>query len=301
MAVAPMAITQSRAEVVNFTDPVCTVGVEAIGRSSTHRSSKFRFTDPLAPQVWASLFVIMSAVSVLLYLFDRLVSHVSPAVVEGVPSSEWRKEQPGRCGAWFTLAAILLGAAGRGAAPRSNAGRLLVSVLWIFAVAVVSLYTAKMAAIMATSELQTAANQRLEDFLGHRDVSYGTARHSDVSWLMETSANPKHVRMWQIMSERDLPGSVDMFQQSLSDVTDNQDDGFQRVRRSGNRNYYFVWHSPGVRYHAAEDCDLETIETELGRLSYGIALPLGSPRLETLNLVLKTLREQGTLQKLENK
>lgn len=300
MAIGPMAITQSRAEVVNFTDPVCTVDIEAIGRSSATRSSKFRFTDPLAPQVWASLFVIMSAVSVLLYLFDRLVSHGSPAIVEGVPSSsEWRKE-PGHCGAWFALSAILLGVAGR-AAPRSNAGRLLVSVLWIFAVAVVSLYTAKMAAIMATSELQTATNQRLEDFLGHRDVSYGTARHSDVGWLLETSSNPKHVRMWQIMSERDLPGSVDMFQQSLSDVTDNQEDGFQRVRRSGNRNYYFVWHSPGVRYHAAEDCDLETIETELGRLSYGIALPLGSPRLEALNRVLKTLREQGTLQKLENK
>lgn len=310
MAIAPLAITPSRSEVVNFTDPFCTVGVEAIGRAPTSRSSKVRITDPLAPQVWVSLFAITTAISVVLYFFDRLAAAAAVGADEGVPpgsGAEWRRETPPtttttRCGVWFTLAAVLLGgvtAVGRRSG--SNAGRILVSVVWIFAAVVVSLYTAKMAAIMATSELQTASSRRLEDLLGQRDVSFGTARHSDVSWLLERSSNPKHVRMWQIMAERDLPGSVDMFQQSLSDVTDNQEDGFRRVRRAANRNYHFVWHAPGVRFYAAEDCDLVALDSELDRLAFGIAVPPDSPWLDALNQALKALREQGTLQRLENK
>lgn len=297
MALAPIAITTPRSKIIDFTDAFCTVSVGAIGRAAPYRSFAYRVTDPLAAPVWATLFAIMAAIGIILYFFDHLVPLGTSSLEAPGPSNEWRRDLP-RCGVWFTLATILLSVTG-GTVPRSTAGRLLMSVLWVFCVAIISLYTAKMAAIMATSELQMATTQRVEDLLTQRDVSYGTVRHSDVSRLFQTSTNPVHVKMWQVMAEHDLPGSQDRFDHSMSDVTDNPMEGFARY--SWVPSYHFIWHMPGIRFHATGNCELMTMESQLNTLPFGIALQQGTKLRETLNKALRNLSEEGVLKTLENK
>lgn len=297
MALAPLAITTPRSKIIGFTDAFCTVSVGAIGRVAPNRSFPYRVTDPLAAPVWVTLFAIVAAVGIILYFFDHLVALGTSSPEAQGSSSEWRRDLP-RCGVWFTLATILLSVTG-GTVPRSTAGRLLISVLWFFSVAIISLYTAKMAAIMATSELQMASTHRIEDLLTQRDASYGTVRHSDVSRLLQTSTNPLHVKMWQVMAEHDFPGSRDMFGHSPSDVTDNPMEGFERMGRV--HSFHFIWHMPGIRFHATENCDFMILESQLNSLPFGIALQQGAKLREILNKALRNLSEEGVLKTLENK
>ena len=310
MSVAPLVITSQREEVIDFTLPFCTSRISALGLIPTGKSFTVRFTDPLSASVWATLSAVLVVVSFFLYVIDR----VTPISV----SSADRPASDGSGGGrldlshsfWFALSTMALNgtaaAAGNsGIVPRTTSGRLLAAGLWLFSIAVVSLYTAKMAAILTTNEMERS-RASMDELLVRGEARFGTVRNGEIASLLETSSIPMYRHMWQTIYQRDMTGPSEVYsinQKTVNDIVESQDEGWERIRNSGSREYYFLWHHQGNRYQAATDnlCELESVESRQGTFSFGIGLQAGSPKRDLLNAALLKLIEDGVLHNLENK
>ena len=133
---------------------------------------------------------------------------------------------------------------------RSVSARLLSLGLRISSVVLVVAYAAKMAAVMTSNQLRSGQTT-LEELLLESDARFGTVRHSEISHLIETSPLPQYKHLWQVLYNRETSGSTEIysiFQQSVTDMVESQDEGVDRIRSSRTKDYYFLWHTQGSRY-----------------------------------------------------
>lgn len=133
---------------------------------------------------------------------------------------------------------------------RSISARFLSLGLRISSVILVVAYAAKMAAVMTSNQLRSGQTT-LEELLLESDARFGTVRHSEISHLIETSPLPQYKHLWQVLYNRETSGSTEIysiFQQSVTDMVESQEEGVDRIRSSRTKDYYFLWHSQGNRY-----------------------------------------------------
>ncbi|RWS03487.1 glutamate receptor-like protein, partial [Dinothrombium tinctorium] len=98
-----------------------------------------------------------------------------------------------------------------------------------------------------------------------------------------------YTRMWEFMNSR-----KDVF-------VDSYKEAIRRVRES-NGKYAFLMESTQNDYiNERKPCDTMKVGRNLDAKGFGVASPSGSPMRVILNLAVLHLKENGDLQKLENK
>ncbi|XP_065583580.1 glutamate receptor 1-like [Artemia franciscana] len=79
------------------------------------------------------------------------------------------------------------------------------------------------------------------------------------------------------------------------------DEGIRRVKQSKGK-YALLIESPKNDYvNERQPCDTMKVGQNLDAKGFGVATPLGSPLRERINLAVLDLKENGDLQRLENK
>jgi hypothetical protein len=77
MALSPMAISQSRSGVIDFSKPYIDLGLGILMRiPSKPDVNIFGFVDPLSREVWLASFGIMFVIAFISLLFDKVGIHI---------------------------------------------------------------------------------------------------------------------------------------------------------------------------------------------------------------------------------
>ncbi|XP_065563334.1 glutamate receptor 4-like isoform X3 [Artemia franciscana] len=285
-AVAPLTISSSRERVVDFTKPYMTLGISIMIKKPVKKSpGALSFMNPLSTEVWMCMVFAYIGVSIVLFL----VSRFSP--------SEWQTSETLHGtrltndfnvinSLWFTLGAFMQ--QGCDISPRSVSGRIVGAVWWFFTLILISSYTANLAAFLTVERMVTPINSA-DDLAKQTEVEYGTLQAGSTRDFFKFSKIPTYSKMWEFMSSR-----KHVFVKTY-------DEGIRRVKQSKGK-YALLIESPKNDYvNERQPCDTMKVGQNLDAKGFGVATPLGSPLRERINLAVLDLKENGDLQRLENK
>ncbi|XP_050683637.1 glutamate receptor 1-like isoform X2 [Leptidea sinapis] len=162
LAVAPLAITPEREQVVDFTEPYLSVENPIIQTKTPKQlADTFSFLRPLSKEIWLCVLFSFFAVSIVLFL----VSRFSPHEWKSITVSDTRIEQAANSNNeiilhnefsiwnsfWFSLGSFMQ--QGSDVVPRSLSGRIVGTVWWFFALILVCSYTANLAAYLIVEKI----------------------------------------------------------------------------------------------------------------------------------------------------
>ena len=236
----------------------------------------FHFTEPLSVIIWILLLAVLVTISFSLFIVERTA----------VPTPE----NPVRVGAsettWFTFMALVR--ANCEVVPRTLAGRILSGSLSLFALIIISFYTANLAAFLTVSKLQTSISG-VSDLPKQNKIKYGTVKYSEVGNYFASNKLDIFQQMWTYMSAVEP-----------SNLVKTSDEGFQKVLNSSGA-YAFIWDSPTVNYRVATNCDLIKVGQPFASKNYGIGVPLGAVYRDRITLELLKMSENGYLEELRTK
>lgn len=294
LAIGDLSITSKREDVVDFTLPFMSTGISILYRKQiSKRMRLLSFFAPFKLQVWLYFCLIFILVSMALTLIGRLSPY------------EWRREindeenkqerAPLECNQfsitnslWFVTGAVMQ--QGSEIAPKSLSARLLAAFWYIFAIIIVSSYTANLAAFL-TVELVEHPFERAEDLYKNKQgIVYGCLESGSTCAFFE-QFKQKHV--FRKMSKKMIRVKT------LSE-------GIERSS-SGNKFAFFL-ESTRVEYEIERNCNLTKIGPMLDSKAYGIALiknTANKRRLRgyrtRLNEAILGLQENGYLDRLKSR
>ncbi|XP_026333844.1 glutamate receptor 1-like [Hyposmocoma kahamanoa] len=166
IAVAPLAITPEREEVVDFTEPFLSAKnpIEN-SRIPKQLTDTFSFLRPLSKEIWLCVLFSFFAVSIVLFL----VSRFSPHEWRSISISDTHLDHPITStneiilhnefsiwnSFWFSLGSFMQ--QGSDVVPRSLSGRIVGTVWWFFALILVCSYTANLAAYLIVERISEPA------------------------------------------------------------------------------------------------------------------------------------------------
>lgn len=281
------------------------------------------FCQPLSSVVWLLLLTALSVVTANVYIVERLspphppppplaaaATAASRALINVGDSGVGASSTAGSSSVpldddpapesrltlqdtvWFTVSALLLRHST--VCPRTVAGRIATTGLHLFSLVVMLSYAANMAALLTTSRRSGVHSppsgiepRTIRELLERRDVRFSTVRQSDVSALLEGSADPNVRRVWERIKDNPA-GFVERPELGRGDPAGN--------------DRCFVWDSAPIRYAVAQNCGLMTemvLVAETKR--YALGVPQGAVYRDKLNMAILTLHEKGTLHALHNK
>lgn len=120
MVLAPITITQSRADMIDFSKPYMDLGLSILMKiPSKPETNIFGFVDPFSREVWLSSFAIMTAIALVSLFLDKISpnghygSVVQSELDEGCDASETEQKLKGLTylnltnSMWFSIGALL--------------------------------------------------------------------------------------------------------------------------------------------------------------------------------------------------
>lgn len=275
LAVSSLTITSDREEAVDFTKPYKPRGLSIVMKKSEFKSSFFQFLDPLSPEIWILIAVVLVSVSLCLFVVDRVSTH----------QEEDNVFKPSEC-IWFTFASLVLNSTN--VSPRTIPTKILAGTVWFFSLILISNYTANLAAFLTISKFDTPIHS-VYDFGKQTKVKYGTVWNSATSSYFEYSQVDYFRKMWQFMAEIQPDNMVNFSKQ-----------GFEKVKKDDD--YAFIWDDDVVRYEVNKDCELQKVGGVFdGSKGYGIAMPKNAGYRDDISMAILKLSEQGVLQKIEHR
>ncbi|XP_074604741.1 glutamate receptor 1-like isoform X2 [Brevipalpus obovatus] len=286
IAIAPLTITADRERVIDFTKPFMSVGISImIKKPAKQNPGIFSFMNPLSTEIWVLILLSYLGVSIVLFLVSRFSPH------------EWRYEDTLTGPAvtndfdlqnslWFSLGAVVRQSCD--VSPRSISGRIVGGVWWFFTLIIISSYTANLAAFLTVERMVTPINSA-EDLSRQTDVEYGLLRDSSTQEFFKRSNIDVYKRMWDYMRQR------------THLLVDSYKQGIQRVRDSKGKYAFLIESTQNDYTNERQPCDTMKIGRHIDSKGYGVGTPLNSPLRVRLNLEILNLKENGILQKLENK
>ncbi|XP_022086234.1 glutamate receptor 2-like isoform X2 [Acanthaster planci] len=310
IAVAPLTINVQRERVVGFTKPFMSLGVSImIKKPQDNQPGVFTFMQPLAPEIWMSVFFACVIVSVVLFQVSRFspkewhrVEH-PPPTPSGIgefslnnPSerfvTEDREETENDFGIfnslWFTVGALMQ--QGCELCPRSFSGRLTGSVWWFFTLILVSSYTANLAAFL-TAKRMVMPISSASDLAEQTSITYGTLASGASETFFKTSSVPIYRHMWEFMSNsEDMP------------FANTTEEGVERVRKSNGKYAFLLESAMNDYYNQQPPCNTMRAGNLLDSKSYGIGVnkQLVDVR-EFLTLAILELQEGAILNDLQKR
>ncbi|XP_038648679.1 glutamate receptor ionotropic, delta-2 isoform X2 [Scyliorhinus canicula] len=285
VGISALTITPERESVVDFTTRYMDYSVGFLLKKAEKTVDMFACLAPFDFSLWACIAGTVILVGLLVYLLNWLNP---PRLQMGSVTSTTLYNSM-----WFVYGSFVQQG---GEVPYTTlATRMMMGVWWLFALIVISSYTANLAAFLTINRIENSI-QSLQDLSKQTDIPYGTVMESAVyEHVRVKGMNPferdnMYAQMWRMINRGNG---------TETSVKDSQE-GIQRVKAG---NYAFVWDVAVLEYIAlnSPDCSLFTVGNTLADRGYGIALQHGSPYRDIFSQRILELLQHGDLDILKHK
>lgn len=270
LAVAPLMVTSERSNVVSFTMPFQYGGITLLAKKEYH-APPFLLFRPFSWEVWIFILIIYIIFGTFLVSIDHFISESQYINHKHYYGRNLQKSLYSRSWAAFI-------------------GRLI---CLIFTIAVLSLYVAKLSAIMLSQENTISRYELLSTKeLFEESVITGNPK----MLVLKGSSTLKYFQKSR------LPLYIQYLNRIKNDpslIVNSYSEALERILKSTDT--MFLLESPIATYISAMNCNFTTSSGTLNTQEYSIALRTESPLRIALNHQMMLLEEDGTLDKLRDK
>ncbi|XP_039607059.1 glutamate receptor ionotropic, delta-2 isoform X1 [Polypterus senegalus] len=285
VGISALTITPDRENVVDFTSRYMDYSVGVLLKKAERTMDMFACLAPFDLSLWACIAGTVLLVGLLVYLLNWFNP---PRLQMGSVTSTTLYNSM-----WFVYGSFVQQG---GEVPYTTlATRMMMGVWWLFALIVISSYTANLAAFLTITRTENSI-QSLQDLSKQTEIPYGTVLDSAVYDHVRTKGmNPferdgMYSQMWKMMNRSGGPEN---------NVEESQE-GIRRVRYG---NFAFVWDAAVLEYVAINDadCSFYTVGNTIADRGYGIALQHGSPYRDIFSQRILELQQNGDMDILKQK
>ncbi|NXD40671.1 GRID2 protein, partial [Copsychus sechellarum] len=285
IGISALTITPDRENVVDFTTRYMDYSVGVLLRKAEKTVDMFACLAPFDLSLWACIAGTVLLVGLLVYLLNWLNP---PRLQMGSMTSTTLYNSM-----WFVYGSFVQQG---GEVPYTTlATRLMMGAWWLFALIVISSYTANLAAFLTITRIENSI-QSLQDLSRQTDIPYGTVldsavyEHVRVKGMNPFERDSMYAQMWRMINRSN--GSENNVLESSA--------GIQKVKHG---NYAFVWDAAVLEYVAINDaeCSFYTVGNTVADRGYGIALQHGSPYRDVFSQRILELQQNGDMDVLKHK
>uniref|UniRef100_A0A8C7NHT9 Glutamate receptor n=1 Tax=Oncorhynchus mykiss TaxID=8022 RepID=A0A8C7NHT9_ONCMY len=285
MGLSALTITPERESVVDFTTRYMDYSVGVLLRKAERTVDMFACLAPFDLSLWACIAGTVLLVGILVYLLNWLNP---PRLPMGTVSSTTLYNSM-----WFVYGSFVQQG---GEVPYTTlATRMMMGVWWLFALIVLSSYTANLAAFLTISRIENSI-QSLQDLSKQTELPYGTVLDSAVYEQVRSKAmnpferDPMYSQMWRMINRT---GGAD----------NNVEESKEGIRKVKYGHFAFVWDVAVLEYVGIndEDCSFYTVGNKAPDRGYGIALQHGSPYRDIFSQRILELQQNGDMDILKLK
>ncbi|XP_077167964.1 putative glutamate receptor [Paroedura picta] len=278
LAVAPLTITSSREDAVDFTQPFLHTGIGILLEKDTtlDDASLFHFLAPFSKEMWAGILAAYVVASLCLFLAAR----VSPCEWDGNEETPFTFLNS----LWFGVGSLAL--QGAVPPPKSLSVRIISAIWWLFSIVLLTAYIAGFSFVLESGSEQLSI-QTFEDLVKQRHLEFGTMAVSSTLLYFKNSKNPIQQMVYESMNKKKDTVLAQNYQEAIQRVLDS--------------NYAFIGETVSQDLAVARHCNLVRSPEVLGARGFGIATPQGSPWTNKLSVAILKLGEAGDLDHLRSK
>ncbi|XP_046727118.1 glutamate receptor ionotropic, delta-2 isoform X2 [Silurus meridionalis] len=285
VGISALTITPERESVVDFTTRYMDYSVGVLLKKAERTMDMFACLAPFDLSLWACIAGTVLLVGTLVYLLNWLNP---PRLPMGSVSSTTLYNSM-----WFVYGSFVQQG---GEVPYTTlATRLMMGVWWLFALIVISSYTANLAAFLTISRIENSI-QSLQDLSKQTELPYGTVLDSAVYDQLRSKGmnpferDPMYSQMWRMINQS---GGAD----------NNVEDSKEGIRKVKYGRFAFVWDAAVLEYVAIndEDCSFYTVSNNAPDRGYGIAMQHGSPYRDIFSQRILELQQNGDMDILKLK
>ncbi|XP_019408175.1 PREDICTED: glutamate receptor ionotropic, delta-2 [Crocodylus porosus] len=285
IGISALTITPDRENVVDFTTRYMDYSVGVLLRKAEKTVDMFACLAPFDLSLWACIAGTVLLVGLLVYLLNWLNP---PRLQMGSMTSTTLYNSM-----WFVYGSFVQQG---GEVPYTTlATRMMMGAWWLFALIVISSYTANLAAFLTVTRIENSI-QSLQDLSRQTDIPYGTVldsavyEHVRVKGMNPFERDSMYSQMWRMINRSN--GSENNVLESTA--------GIQKVKYG---NYAFVWDAAVLEYVAINDpdCSFYTVGNTIADRGYGIALQHGSPYRDVFSQRILELQQNGDMDILKHK
>ncbi|KAI1900231.1 hypothetical protein AGOR_G00047870 [Albula goreensis] len=285
VGLSALTITPERESVVDFTTRYMDYSVGVLLRKAERTVDMFACLAPFDLSLWACIAGTVLLVGILVYLLNWLNP---PRLPMGSVSSTTLYNSM-----WFVYGSFVQQG---GEVPYTTlATRMMMGVWWLFALIVISSYTANLAAFLTITRIENSI-QSLQDLSKQTDLPYGTVLDSAVYDQVRSKGmnpferDPMYSQMWRMINRT---GGAD----------NNVEESKEGIRKVKYGRFAFVWDAAVLEYVAIndEDCSFYTVGNNAADRGYGIAMQHGSPYRDIFSQRILELQQNGDMDILKLK
>uniref|UniRef100_A0A8C1IZ71 Glutamate receptor n=2 Tax=Cyprinus carpio TaxID=7962 RepID=A0A8C1IZ71_CYPCA len=285
VGLSALTITPDRESVVDFTTRYMDYSVGVLLRKAERTVDMFACLAPFDLSLWACIAGTVLLVGTLVYLLNWLNP---PRLPMGSVSSTTLYNSM-----WFVYGSFVQQG---GEVPYTTlATRMMMGVWWLFALIVISSYTANLAAFLTISRIENSI-QSLQDLAKQTDLPYGTVLDSAVYDQVRSKGmnpferDPMYSQMWRMINR-------------TGGAENNVEESKEGIRKVKYGRFAFVWDAAVLEYVAIndEDCSLYTVSNNVADRGYGIAMQHGSPYRDIFSQRILELQQNGDMDILKLK
>ncbi|XP_068594475.1 glutamate receptor ionotropic, delta-2 [Brachionichthys hirsutus] len=285
VGLSALTITPERESVVDFTTRYMDYSVGVLLRKAERTMDMFACLAPFDLSLWACIAGTVLLIGILVYLLNWLNP---PRLPMGSVSSTTLYNSM-----WFVYGSFVQQG---GEVPYTTlATRMMMGVWWMFALIVISSYTANLAAFLTITRIENSI-QSLQDLSKQTELPYGTVLDSAVYDQVRSKAmnpferDPMYSQMWRMINRT---GGGD----------NNVDESKEGIRKVKNGRFGFVWDAAVLDYVANndDDCSFYTVGNNAPDRGYGIAMQHGSPYRDIFSQRILELQQNGDMDILKLK
>ncbi|XP_026855587.2 glutamate receptor ionotropic, delta-2 [Electrophorus electricus] len=279
VGLSALTITPERESVVDFTARYMDHSVGVLLKKAERTMDMFACLAPFDLSLWACIAGTVLLVGTLVYLLNWLNP---PRLPMGSVSSTTLYNSM-----WFVYGSFVQQG---GEVPYTTlATRMMMGVWWLFALVVISSYTANLAAFLTISRIENSI-QSLQDLSKQTDLPYGTVLDSAVYDQLRSKGrnpferDPMYAQMWRMINR-------------TGGAENNLEDSKEGVRKVKYGRFAFVWDAAVLEYVAVndEDCSFYTVSSGSPDRGYGIAMQHGSPYRDIFSQRILELQQNGDM------
>nr|XP_019959015.1 PREDICTED: glutamate receptor ionotropic, delta-2 [Paralichthys olivaceus] len=261
VGLSALTITPERESVLDFTTRYMDYSVGVLLRKAERTVDMFACLAPFDLSLWACIAGTVLLIGILVYLLNWLNP---PRLPMGSVSSTTLYNSM-----WFVYGSFVQQG---GEVPYTTlATRMMMGFWWMFALIVISSYTANLAAFLTITRIENSI-QSLQDLSKQTDLPYGTVLDSAVYDQVRSKSmnpferDPMYSQMWRMINRT---GGGD----------NNVEESKEGIRKVKFGRFGFVWDAAVLEYVANndEDCSFYTVSSRAPDRGYGIAMQHGSP------------------------
>lgn len=287
-AMYTLTITERRARAVEFSYPIIAAGsgiLVAVDNQNTYKLINTAFLYPLKSDLWFATIAILGAVTVILWIAERLNQQRCYYTFLGngdklgihtlVESMSY---------SWGVFVQKVIQEGG----PRTLGGRVIVGTFGFYIIIMLSSYTANMAAIkVAEDDEMEISGIYDEKFMNPTsDFKFTSSKFTATSEFFKQSMDNRLKEIYKVMKDRLVSTRAEALE----------------LLKSGEIQAFFE-DTPALHYMASqqEDCNLKVVGKSFGNSGYGMPFRHNSSWVKSISLALSEMHESGVITKLSEK